>query len=354
MVSAFVNMPQYGGSKWTFEQVKKEDKYDDQSFFCNLAYLYYDGVKVAQLRKNERGENIEHYFLLSIGQFDKASDKKPRYDAITHPAESYQSSQHLTVSNNIISVKNWGPKFDGEYDVTRDSCVSGNCKDGHGRKVLASISNNIPHIRIMEGKFKNNVFLGDGDMLIDGEGPVLDGTYELKNWKVNYTHNTLQSSTVFRPKDFNEEVEGTLSGYLDDGIGKAIDTYQKFVVCKFSPSSEDKKKDASKWRKEVYSKDYDLGTGVFSYSKEYMAAYDRIKPKEVQQQYSNTPSSSPARTTGPRLEKLTIRRTCGTCGGTGKVYHNVTEYTTYGNNRVATSRRVPETCGTCHGAGVLN
>ena len=63
----------------------------------------------------------------------------------------------------------------------------------------------------MEGKFKNNVFLGDGDMLIDGEGPVADGTYELGRFKVSYTHNTLQSSAVFRPKDFNEEVEGVLT-----------------------------------------------------------------------------------------------------------------------------------------------
>ena len=109
VLSAIINMPTYGGSKWKFEQVKKEDKYDDEHMFCNLAYLYYDGVKVAQLRKNERGDDIEHYFLLSIGQFDKTSIKRRAHDPITHPVESYQPSQHLTVSNNIISVKNWGP-----------------------------------------------------------------------------------------------------------------------------------------------------------------------------------------------------------------------------------------------------
>ncbi|MCO5949891.1 zinc finger-like domain-containing protein [Mucilaginibacter flavidus] len=355
VLSAFINMPDYG-SKWKFEQVKKEDKYDDVSMFVNLVYLYYDGVKITQLRKCERGDPTEYFFLLSIGLFDKTSVIKPAYDPITHPLHTYLQSQHLTVSNNMITVKNWGPKFDGDYDVTKlatDSCVSGNCSDGHGRKVLASISNNIPHIRIMEGKFKNKVFLGDGDMLIDGEGPVVDGTYELGKFKVSYTHNTLESSAVFYPKDFNEKVEGIFNGYLDGGIGKALPTYQKFVVCEFRPAYDGKNKSASKWNNEIYSKDVDLGPAVFYLSKEYMAAYDKMKASTNQQEYTNNPSPTPGRRSGGQTQASPIRRMCGACGGTGKTYHNVTEYTYYGNNRVANSRRVPETCSACHGSGYV-
>lgn len=356
IISAIINMPEYGGSKWRFEQVKQADKYDDNRDFVNLAYLYYDGVKVAQLRKNEHGDKTEYFYLLSIGVFDKTPTKKQAYDPITHPVESYIPSKHLTISNNIIAVKNWGPKFDGEYDVTKlatDSCVSGNCTDGHGRKILASISNNIPHIRIMDGKFKNNVFLGDGDMLIDGEGPVLDGTYELGKFKISYTHNTLESSAVFHPKDFNEAIEGIFNGYLDGGIGKALPKYQKFVVCQFRPGNDDKNKNSSTWRKEIYAKDIDLGDMSFYLSKEFMAAYDKMKASEKQPEYTNNSSSTPTRRSGAQIEKLTIRRTCGVCGGTGKTYHNETEYTYSGSSRIATSRRVPETCGSCHGSGYV-
>ena len=56
--------------------------------------------------------------------------------------EETQASQHMTVNGNVISVKNWGEKFDGDYDVmklAKDSCVVGDCMDGNGRKVLAKI-----------------------------------------------------------------------------------------------------------------------------------------------------------------------------------------------------------------------
>jgi hypothetical protein len=167
------------------------------------------------------------------------------------------ASDHLSINANVITVKNWGEKFDGEYDVAKlatDSCISGNCFDGKGRKVMATIINGNPRIRIMEGKFKNNAFLGNGVMLIDGYGKVLDGTYQLGKWKINYQSNDLSSATIFHSKFTDEDIVGNYSGYLDGGIGSALPEYRKFVIGDFAPPySGDKKAGVkSTWEKEIY------------------------------------------------------------------------------------------------------
>lgn len=165
------------------------------------------------------------------------------------------SSDHLSINSNIITVKNWGAAFDGDYDVLKlasDSCVSGNCIDGKGRRVIATIINGNPRIRIMEGKFKNSTFLGEGVMLIDGYGKVLDGTYELGKFKVDHWHNSLQSKTIFHSKFTREDIIGNYSGYLDYGIGSALEEYRKFVICDFAPEYDGKDAKQTTWKNDLY------------------------------------------------------------------------------------------------------
>jgi DnaJ-class molecular chaperone len=206
----------------------------------------------------------------------------------------------------------------------------------------------------MEGKFKNHVFLGEGDMLIDGETPLVDGTYELEKFKVNYTHNSLQSKCVFHPKDYNEDLTGNFSGYLGFGIGKAIDTYEKFVVCTFSPDNEDKKRTTSKWEKETAEYGHDLEFHAFWLSKEADDAYAKAKLNDAPQYNNNTTTTSGSTNSGGSIQKLNIRRTCSACGGTGRIGHNetVTQFNSNGKD-IKTMKMVYQTCYTCHGSGLL-
>ena len=196
--------------------------------------------------------------------------------------EETPSSDHLVVKGNLITVKNWGVKFDGEYDViklAKDSCVDGNCFDGKGRKVLAKIVNGNPRIRIMEGKFKNATFLGEGVMLIDGEGKVLDGTYELGKFKVNYKHNSLSSKTVFHSKFTKEDVGGNYTGYSDYGIGSATDEYRKFVVCDFIPEYHEKPVPITVWEKDIFSPAYNKWQNEYTNSPSFLAERAKIHAK---------------------------------------------------------------------------
>lgn len=168
-----------------------------------------------------------------------------------------QALDHMTVTGNVISVKNWGEKFDGDYDVlkfAKDSCVEGDCKDGKGRKILAKIIDGKPRIRIMEGKFKYGSYLGSGVMLIDGEGKVLDGTYVLEKYKANIRTNQLAAQVIFHSKFTNEDIVGNYSGYCDWGIGSATDEYRRFIVNDFAPNYHDKSEKFTQtvWEKEIY------------------------------------------------------------------------------------------------------
>ena len=347
--SAFIDMPTFGGAKWTFKQVKQEDKYRDASDFVYLAFLYYNGIKVAEFRRNQK-EDDANFFLISIGLFDKESTDKPMYDIITHPLDKYVKSAHLTILDDKIVVKDWGAKFDGIYDLKKlsvDSCVSGDCNNGNGRKVLVSVTNNIPHIRIMDGKFKKSVFIGSGDMLIDGEGTKNDGIYEIGKSKDNNNGNH-EAKAVFHSSVTNEAIEGKLFGHFTD----------QFIVCEFNPNWDPRSSDQPKWIKDIYFNDLDLGLMVFYLTKELSDASHKIIAIENANNSSNGSQTNNSvesnnKSSSTPIQKLNIRRTCSTCGGTGKVYHNETEYITYGDKRVATSRRVSETCSACHGRGVL-
>lgn len=362
IIAAIYGMPIFGGDKWQIKTAQGLDRLADEKHFRNMAFIYYNGAKVGQLRENTRdGDGTPNtFYSLTIGLFDNvgSANNISQFQSVTDSEKKYRLSEHLILEGNNITVKNWGPKFDGVYDISKlatDSCVSGNCNDGHGRKIIAAVTKNIPHIRIMEGKFKNNVFLGDGDMLIDGETVMVDGTYELEKFKVNYSHNSLQAKCVFQPKDYNEVVPGYFSGYLGFGIGKAIDTYEKFVVCKFSADNEDKKRVASKWEKDIVGYDYNLEFYAFWLSKESSDAYAKLKPRETPS-YNNT-ATTPSRSSnsGGTLQKLTIRRSCSACGGTGRIGHNETQtqFTTTNGSAIKTMRMVYQTCSTCHGSGVL-
>ncbi|MBC7721084.1 MAG: hypothetical protein H7068_03620 [Pedobacter sp.] len=183
----------------------------------------------------------------------------------------------MTVNGNVISVKNWGEKFDGDYDIiklAKDSCVTGDCMDGNGRKVLAKIVNGNPRIRIMEGKFKFGTYLGSGVMLIDGEGKVLDGMYKIEKFKANYYTNQPAAKTVFHSKFTNEDVMGNYSGYGDWGFRSAQDeTYQTFVVNDFKPDYHDKKENfkMTVWEKDIFWPIYIKWSNEYTSSPKFLA-----------------------------------------------------------------------------------
>ncbi len=356
-IASIMDMPKYAGDKWKIEIGKRDDKN------INAALLYYNGAKVGQLREDVKAKT----FTFSIGLYDNVlsappastatATAKPDNSATINSVNSSRPSEHLTVNGNTITVKNWGAKFDGEYDILKlaaDSCVSGNCEDGHGRKILAGITSTGASIRIMEGKFKHNVFLGEGVMLIDGEGDVLDGTYELGKFKVNYTHNTLQSKTTFHSKFTNEAVEGNFSGYLDDGIGKALPEYRKFVVCKFAPEYHDKPATVTVWERDIYQPAYNKWLTARLNSPEFKAAQAEAAAERERKYGPQNNSSNNAKPASGNSNqtKLTIRSTCSACHGSGRIGHNETQtqFTSNGKD-IKTIRMVYETCSSCHGTG---
>ncbi len=143
--------------------------------------LRYKGIAVAVLFANAE----KTLAVITIGIIHDEDRAAAAAAGLPVPRErpwpATKVSEHLTVSGSVITVKGWGPDFDGAYDVANitrvDSCLSGDCSNGHGRKVLAFISaSGQPRIRIMDGRFTHDIFTGDGVMLIDGEGPEVAGT----------------------------------------------------------------------------------------------------------------------------------------------------------------------------------
>ncbi len=261
-------------------------------------------------------------------------------------------SNHLILNGNIITVKNWGPKFDGDYDVIKlatDSCVSGNCVDGDGRKILVNITNNIPTIRIMEGKFKHDAFLGHGVMLVDGEGQWYDGTYEIGKYKADYKHNDLYATATFNPKDLNETIEGHFDGYLDGGIGSALSQYRKFVVCRFRPLYESKK--TTVWEQAIYPLERDAELKAIYASAEYKAARAIIEAREAG--YKNNPAPLKANNSSVSTSTVKAKTTCSECHGRGRIGHNETQtqFRTTDGSAILTNRMVYETCRACGGSG---
>ena len=255
-------------------------------------------------------------------------------------------SDHLIITGNVLTVKNWGPKFDGDYDMAKlatDSCVSGNCVDGNGRKILISLISNIPSIRIMEGKFKHDAFIGHGVMLVDGEGAWYDGTYEIGKYKFDYKTNGLYAKATFLPKDLNETIEGHFDGYLDGGIGSALPEYRKFVVCRFRPLYESKK--ATVWEKAIYPLERDAELKVIFASAEYIEGQAKVKAL----QGSNNNNQTPTQTNQPKGEK--IKTMCFECHGSGKTFRTEFSYYEQYGKQYRKETKVYSTCYKCQGAG---
>ena len=255
-------------------------------------------------------------------------------------------SDHLIITGNVLTVKNWGPKFDGDYDMAKlatDSCVSGNCVDGNGRKILISLISNIPSIRIMEGKFKHDAFLGHGVMLVDGEGAWYDGTYEIGKYKFDYKTNGLYAKATFLPKDLNETIEGHFDGYLDGGIGSALPEYRKFVVCRFRPLYESKK--ATVWEKAIYPLERDAELKVIFASAEYIEGQAKVKALQA----SNNNNQAPTPTNQPKGEK--IKTMCFECHGSGKTFRTEFSYYEQYGKQYRKETKVYSTCYKCQGAG---
>ena len=281
-------------------------------------------------------KNIQIMLLLIISNFSFAQKLA---------LDEFPASDHLTINGNIINVKNWGEKFDGDYDVlqlAKDSCVSGNCEKGHGRRVVATIKNGMPRIRIMEGKFINKTFLGEGPMLIDGYGKILDGTYEFGKFKLIYGHNSLESKGVFHSKFTNEDVIGSYLGYSDFGIGSETVEYKKFVICDFSPLYSGKDFKETTWKKDIYEPAYSKWLDVFTHSPKFLAERAAIQAK-----YNSGPSSTSTKATTTNANNSSsngVLTYCPICNGTGKVVDKVTSNTQFETTHY-------KTCSHCGGSG---
>lgn len=346
-IASIMDMPKYDGEKWKIVLDKNDDKN------INAAFLYYNGAKVGKLREDVKGKT----FSFSIGLFDNILPGSSTSGSLV-PTEKKDNSKsknlgnqnpsgHLTVTGNIITVRDWGEKFDGDYDVVKlaaDSCVSGNCEDGKGRKILAGITGTGARIRIMEGKFKHNVFLGDGVMLIDGEDDVVNGTYELGKFKINYKHNTLQSKTTFHSEFTKEDVEGNFSGYLDDDIGSALPEYRKFVVCKFAP--EDHVKPTSVWERDLYLPAYNKWLIALQNSPEFKAAQAK-NAAETERKLGPQNHTSNNSTPLTKSQSTAYKASCPMCYGSG--YYGQGSYISRNGTNVYERPR----CTYCGGKGYV-
>ena len=164
-------------------------------------------------------------------------------------------SDHLSVSGSVISVKGWGTDFDGSYDVAKiangDSCLSGDCASGHGRKVMASISQTgQPRIRIMDGKFTHNIFTGDGVMLIDGEGPEVAGTYEISRLRINVKMNQYEAKCTFHPKGSTISITGLFYAPYSLNMYDPRPDYKHYTVCEFKSKREEGEEETA-WERDV-------------------------------------------------------------------------------------------------------
>jgi len=326
---------------------EKNDYFDKTNYRCKHklqtnsdGYLtdtiFYKTLPVAVLNISQRDNSA----VITVGIFNSknlAAEKTLLPPMIEQPYPTGSPFDHMTVKGNIITVHDWGKDFDGDYDVSilaKDSCVSGNCDIGKGRKVLASIVNGQPRIRIMQGRFRHHVFLGTGIMLIDGEGPAVDGTYELKPFDYSYKTNNIGAKGTFHTKVGNEVFEGVFNGYFDFGIGAAFSTYQKFVVCKFRPNIADGV--VSPYMRDVYWPQSDLENDIYRASAEYRReeakrAADRVRFAN-QKAYNEDHDK------------------CDCCGGKGVItQHDLVHYQVSGNNYMVYST---VRCNCCNGTGL--
>ena len=216
--------------------------------------LRYKGIAVAFLYSNA----VESFAVLTIGilhDADRAAAATTLPQPYERPWPATKTTDHLKVTGTVITVSGWGADFDGAYDVAKiahgDSCLSGDCSSGHGRKVLASISvSGNPDIRIMEGKFTHNIYTGDGVMLIDGEGPEVAGTYEIGKLRINVKMNQYEAKCTFLPKGSSVPVHGLFYAPYSLNMYDPHPDYKHYTVCTFLPRTEEGKP-TSDWERDV-------------------------------------------------------------------------------------------------------
>lgn len=297
--------------------------------------VFYKNMPVAVLNINPDGKTA----IVTIGLINSknlAAEKAILPPMEEHPYKAGSPLENMSISGNVITVHDRGKDFDGDYNVSilaKDSCVSGNCENGKGRKVLASIVNGLPRIRIMQGRFIRNVFVGNGVMLVDGEGPATDGTYKIESFSINYTHNDIGADAVFHPKAGNEVLKGRFDGYYDGGIGAAFPQYRKFVVCKFRPRSTTG--DGS-WERDAY------------WPKE-MLEHDRYKASAQYRDEEAKRLAQNAEFDAIKQRNLATDK-CGCCGGKGvTTQQDFVHFAGTGNNYM---RYANVKCTCCNGTGL--
>ncbi len=239
-----------------------------------IAYLIFKETVVAKLYIPAKRGAATLYIGI-INSKNPTADRSKLSPVPTQPDQ-------VTVAGTTITIKGLGPHFDGSYDIEKlppDGCVSGNCSEGNGRKVIASITAAGPRIRILDGKFANRLYSGEGEMLIDGEGPVLDGTYEVGKFKVD-PYAGLQAKTTFHPKYAKGAVKGNLCGYYDYAIGSDKPAYRQYVrgvhsykSCEFAPEYHDKPTaPVTEWERDIYQSVYTERMATLLNSGEFQAA----------------------------------------------------------------------------------
>ncbi|WP_295671989.1 hypothetical protein [uncultured Mucilaginibacter sp.] len=298
--------------------------------------IFYKTLPVAVLNTSAT-DNSAVITIGIVNSKNLAAEKAMLPPMIEQPYPAGSPFDHMRVNGNIITVHDWGKDFDGDYDVSvlaKDSCVSGNCVLGKGRKVLASIVNGQPRIRIMQGKFRRSVFLGSGVMLIDGEGPAVDGTYEIQSFTYSYTNNYIGAKGTFHTKVGNEVFNGEFNGYYDWGIGAAFPEYQKFVKCEFRPNIVTGV--VSPYMRDAYWPQSELEVDIDHASAQYR--------KDEAKRLANNAYAANQKAYSEENDK------CTCCGGKGIItQHDLVHFQVSGNNYM---EYYSVKCTCCNGTGL--
>ncbi len=303
--------------------------------------LYYKHIAVAILTLNAD----KTLGIVTIGVIDP-SDRSAAMGTLPpsycRPWPATKWTDHLSVAGSVIAVKGWGADFDGNYDAAKiasgDTCVSGDCSSGHGRKILASISaSGVPDIRIMDGKFSHDIFTGDGVMLIDGEGPEVNGTYDISKQRINTKMNRYESKCVFHPKGSNEPVNGVFIAPERESFYDKNPDFKHYIVCTFLAKSggdvpetaweRDVEYPFILWKNDAYTVS-PKGRAEEIHRLQDNAEYDAIKQRNAD------------------------NKKCSCCGGRGTIVNKSFNHAMGAGIGYMKYQDVP--CNCCHGTGMAN
>ena len=300
--------------------------------------LRYKGIAVAVLYAN----GDKSFAVLTIGiihNADRAAAAANLPKPYEKPWPTTKISDHLAVNGTTITVKAWGEDFDGNYDVAKiaagDSCLSGDCSSGHGRKVLASFSaTGQPRIRIMDGKFTHDIYTGDGVMLIDGEGPEVAGTYEISKLRINGKMNQYEAKCTFLPKGSKIPVKGLFYAPYSLNMYDPHPDYKHYTVCTFHPKTDEGEPE-SDWERDVDNPFQQYRRDAFKASPEGKAEEARRLANNAEFDMIKARNAATAK--------------CTCCGGRGTIVNKSFNHVMRtGGNYMLYSEI---TCNCCHGTG---